>query len=597
MERQGALDPQDPMLTSGQGAATFMQPRTPAAWHSSATWLPGSSMFTLGSQQPMQSVQPQPMYVDVQQARAASDGAAHGFVGVLPGHAQVIGPAGSMDMSRPMPEYRSAWRDRLQHASMPLPDSMRLLAEHPAMLQYSGQYNSHALLLQSLSSVPPLHTGPHSGPLSSMLLGGGVEPHGGFDMHTGLHSHGHFGGVAWGAPSSMPQPGYPLRCAASEPLYGVQHVGSSASLHSGTPPGSPHSQQALGSSLLRENSGGVAAGALRCSSRHTVGGKRACTLQPSSSGGTPGRSQPLKDTTQRKNMLIKQLQAELAEKASLVAKLEEDREQLLSRERLLQLQVRSSDRAIKVLSDSAVGLQLHQLLTSFRTSVSNAAASQLMSQLPDGATVGQIGLRNVALIWKTWVGEMSAVLAEEQAQDGQQDAFERINELSERVQDFLMACGMQQPMLMLQAACTRMDTCEDFVRPQVEWRDIVEELRLSTAQRADLSKVYDLYRHTLGAAASEQRAMTVKLLGCVDHGIRERVAAAGVDMVLRGGEAPEEGAIDALVRARRRMCLLHVVVDNLALSLLAPRQRLQLCVLAFPSLPDPKLMLPALFDN
>jgi len=142
-----------------------------------------------------------------------------------------------------------------------------------------------------------------------------------------------------------------------------------------------------------------------------------------------------------------------------------------------------------------------------------------------------------------------------------------------------------------------MDTCEDFVRPQVEWRDIVEELRLSTAQRADLSKVYDLYRHTLGAAASEQRAMTVKLLGCVDHGIRERVAAAGVDMVLRGGEAPEEGAIDALVRARRRMCLLHVVVDNLALSLLAPRQRLQLCVLAFPSLPDPKLMLPALFDN
>jgi len=61
---------------------------------------------------------------------------------------------------------------------------------------------------------------------------------------------------------------------------------------------------------------------------------------PAANGGVAAAAGlPIKDTTQRRNAQIRQLEAELAKKASLVAKLEEDRRELLTRERLLQLQV------------------------------------------------------------------------------------------------------------------------------------------------------------------------------------------------------------------------------------------------------------------
>uniref|UniRef100_A0A7R9VCG1 Uncharacterized protein n=1 Tax=Chlamydomonas euryale TaxID=1486919 RepID=A0A7R9VCG1_9CHLO len=128
---------------------------------------------------------------------------------------------------------------------------------------------------------------------------------------------------------------------------------------------------------------------------------------PAANGGVAAAAGlPIKDTTQRRNAQIRQLEAELAKKASLVAKLEEDRRELLTRERLLQLQVNSSDRAIKVFREDGIGPHLQSILASFRSNVNRALVAMLISQLPHGAAFGELCLADFALIWKTWVDEV-----------------------------------------------------------------------------------------------------------------------------------------------------------------------------------------------
>mmetsp|Transcript_29933 Transcript_29933/g.88628 ORF Transcript_29933/g.88628 Transcript_29933/m.88628 type:complete len:266 (+) Transcript_29933:1723-2520(+) len=212
-----------------------------------------------------------------------------------------------------------------------------------------------------------------------------------------------------------------------------------------------------------------------------------------------------------------------------------------------------------------------------------------------------------------WCPQMSTVLSLRRADGDTPELQQRVVELSERTQDFAMACSVQQPALMLQVATHSMLTLEQLPGschggggPAARGA-VMQQLGLSDAQCSDLCKVHGLYSSLMHDVTTEQRVLLSEVRSLVGAAAGGRPAAriCGPDsgaqaaqLLLEGGGGGDGsgpcGGIDALCRAGRRTALLHTVVDNLVLSLLTPWQYMQLCVAAFPCFPDLKMMLSTL---